>query len=1132
MKKGGKTMFVIKKEQKVQIYLSENSAEGVRIAAKNLCKDLEKICAVYPVLTEEKEEADIVIETVDKAGDCCEPEKEMLIGKDGILIWEAYCIRVKENKLYITGAGRRGVIYGIYEFSRLQGVSPWYWFADVPLKKKELISLEENFCIFDYPSVKYRGIFINDEEELEAWAIRYMHEATIGPKTYEKIFELLLRLRANYIWPAMHVNAFHMNPQNAILADRMGIVIGTSHCDMLLRSNQNEWKPWLKQKGYCAKYDYSIEGKNREIIKEYWRESVRKNKEYEVCFTIGMRGIHDSGFVTEEIDKLKCSEEEKVQNKIQLLEKIMKEQQEIILEETGKTVMQTFIPYKEVLSLYDKGLKVPDNVTLIWANDNFGYMRRYPDEKEQKRLGGNGLYYHASYWAHPGMSYLFFNSTPLSHMKNELKKSYENGIRRLWVLNAGAMKPLEIDIEFFLSYAWEIGRKETTTKNVRDFLVHWFICNFEAKNLTELAQEAAEIYMTFSQITNVRKVEHMTSNAFSQTAYGNEAAYRMNRYQDIFYRTVLLQQKLEKPQQEAFFQMFAMKIYAAYFINASFYFADRSILMYEKDKMAQAEQYTLYSRQMDEYKRRVIYYYNKILSKGKWDKIVTPECFLPPCTALYPACKPALVLEEWPENFEAGFEREKEEKNHIYKSETGYSENDGYICVIMSHFEKNSGWNEIKDIGFFEGNAMEAGEGILEYEINTVTQGSFLLELYRFPTLNARGKIRVGIRVDNGELLILESKATDEWRDTWKQNVINNVEKLYIKLPYINAGKHSISIYSVDKYFLCTKFVIYTKSFTASNLGPQESYHSFYYSNYSAYQQTQKLYSKNSEQEDCYTYRENMEELDRLCERIFCCKEAPLPDVIYADREFWKKERLYLKNSVCEQKKLGYEKYALKNGKKDVFSVFGKGVFQECNGIIAFGSEYVLEQSEYAYLTAGKITMEGITEEKTALERITPEGAALKVSGSERNEHIFWEHTQSETDGRTGIAMYIAKPELFWKDRRKAPAMHYKINCSGGTYLLWLLIKYDDEPAACCTIAIDDKEILQEEMFGNGHLFNYGTQQNWVWMSITEMTLTKGEHLFSIYARASQLRIDRIYITKTDELPPVDEFWKESLRSI
>ena len=200
--------------------------------------------------------------------------------------------------------------------------------------------------------------------------------------------------------------------------------------------------------------------------------------------------------------------------------------------------------------------------------------------------------------------------------------------------------------------------------------------------------------------------------------------------------------------------------------------------------------------------------------------------------------------------------------------------------------------------------------------------------------------------------------------------------------------------------------------------------------------------------------------------------------MIYADREFWKKERLYLKNSVCEQKKLGYEKYALKNGKKDVFSVFGKGVFQECNGIIAFGSEYVLEQSEYAYLTAGKITMEGITEEKTALERITPEGAALKVSGSERNKHIFWEHTQSETDGRTGIAMYIAKPELFWKDRRKAPAMHYKINCSGGTYLLWLLIKYDDEPAACCTIAIDDKEILQEEMFGNGHLFNYGTQQN------------------------------------------------------
>lgn len=1131
-------MFVIKKGQKVQIYLSENSAEGVRIAAKNLCKDLEKICAVYPVLTKEKEKADIVIQTVDKAKDCCEPEKEMFIGKDGALIWEAYCIRVKENKLYITGSKRRGVIYGIYEFSRLQGISPWYWFADVPVKKKELISLEEDFCIFDYPSVKYRGIFINDEEELEAWAIRYMNETTIGPKTYEKIFELLLRLRANYIWPAMHVNAFHMNPENAVLADRMGMVIGTSHCDMLLRSNQNEWNPWLRQKGYCAKYDYSIEGKNREIIKEYWRESVRKNKEYEVCFTVGMRGIHDSGFITEEIDKLECTEEEKVQNKIQLLERIMKEQQEIIAKETqNKNTLQTFIPYKEVLTLYDKGLKVPDNVTLIWANDNFGYMRRYPDKNEQKREGGNGLYYHASYWAHPGMSYLFFNSTPLSHMKNELKKSYENGIRQLWVLNAGAIKPLEIDIEFFLSYAWEIGRKETTTENVRDFLAHWFVCNFEVENLEEKAKEAVEIYMTFLQITNVRKVEHMTSNVFSQTAYGNEAAYRMNRYQDIFYRTLLLQQQLEKSQQEAFFQMFAMKIYAAYFINASFYFADRSILMYQKDRMVQAEQYTLYSRQMDEYKRRVIYYYNKILSEGKWDKIVTPECFLPPCTALYPACKPALVLdgEEVLRNSEVDSEIEKKEKteiNNIYKSETGYSENDGYICVIMSHFEKNSGWNEIKDIGFFEGNAMEAGEGVLEYEINTVTQGSFLLELYRFPTLNAKGKIRVGIKVDNGELLILESKATDEWRDTWKQNVINNVEKLYIKLPYINAGKHAISVYSIDKYFLCSKFVIYTKGFVASNLGPQESYHSLYHSDYSSYQQIEKPQTESLEQTDCYTYRENMEELDKLCERIFCCKEAPLPDVIYADREFWKKERLYLKNFVCEQKKLGYKKYNVKNRKKNIFSVFGKGVFQECEGVIAFGSEYVLEQSEYAYVTAGKITLEKTIAERIELGEITTQRAVSEKEDSKRNEQIFWEHTQSETDGRTGIAMYIAKPGLFWKERKEAPAMHYKINCSGGTYLLWLLIKYDDEPAACCTIAIDNKEILQEEMFGHGYLFNYGTQQNWVWMSITELILTKGEHLFSIYARASQFRIDRIYIAKTDTLPPADEFWKESTRSI
>lgn len=217
----------------------------------------------------------------------------------------------------------------------------------------------------------------------------YMKEPTIGVRTYEKVFELLLRLKANYIWPAMHVNSFNLKPENGALADRMGIVVGTSHCDMLMRSNNREWKPWIQKKGYAdAVYDYSIEGRNREILKEYWQESVEQNRDFEVCYTLGMRGIHDSGFETK--DLAGKTEEEIRTAKVELLEKIIADQREILQGTLGRETMMTFIPYKEVLELYDNGLEIPEDMTLVWANDNYGYIRRYPSEKEKTRRGGNG----------------------------------------------------------------------------------------------------------------------------------------------------------------------------------------------------------------------------------------------------------------------------------------------------------------------------------------------------------------------------------------------------------------------------------------------------------------------------------------------------------------------------------------------------------------------------------------------------------------------------------------------------------------------------------------------------------------------------------------------------------------------
>lgn len=1068
--------FEISADRQVKLFVSEEENTAVKLAVLNFCNDIYRVCDGRVEVVAEKENADIIIQTVDKAN---RSEHGELLDQQGKLIWEAYSLKVINEKLLVSGADKRGTIYGMYELSGMWGVSPWYWFADVPVKKKKVISMSEGFYKVDYPSVQYRGIFINDEEELEAWAIQYMNEATIGPKTYEKIFELLLRLKANYIWPAMHVNAFNMDKENGKIANDMGIVVGTSHCDMLLRSNQNEWKPWVKEKGYSdAEYDYSIEGRNREIIKEYWAESIEQNKNYDVCYTLGMRGIHDSGFVTRRIaENTQLSEKEKCKEKIALLEQVIEVQQNLIHTHAGHTdVPQTFIPYKEVMLLYDEGLKVPEDITLMWVNDNFGYMRRYPSVEEQKRKGGHGLYYHASYWAHPGMSYLFFNSTPLAHTKNELKKAYENGIRKMWVLNVGAIKPLEIDIEFFITYGWEINRNEVRTGRIANFIKNWISRNFTGG----FGEEAADIYESFTQLANVRKVEHMKSNVFSQTAFGNEAARRMERLKELFDRTVRIHEHLKNEEKAAFFQMFAMKIYAAYFINASFYFADRSMLLYKSGNMKAAEEQVRLSRRMDENKRRLIFYYNKVMCGGKWDKILTPECFLPPCIALYPAGKPALVIEKEDEKISA-----KKTWKPLFKSVSGFSENDGYISILANHYERSVGFRELEKLGRYEGNLMEADGGVIEYEINTTTQGEFLLELYRFPSLNSKGRLRIGVSIDEGEVQVLESDATDEWRGCWKENVMNNVEKMYLKLPMLEAGSHKLIIHSIDRYVAFSKIVIYTAGFAESNLGPQESYHAYY--------------NENPIRQEA-EYKPDMNQLDELCEALFQCKKAPLPDVIFADKEFWKKDRLYLKNVTKSQEKLGLEKYICdESGNKNVFELFGQGCFVEENGVLAFGTEYALENSEDAFLTPSK-------------------------------EGIVWEHTHSETNGRTGLAMHIPADNLFWNSGEEAPALNYRIACSKGRYNVWLLLKYDDEHNAHCGIGIDGQEIPQSRMFNHGFLFNYGTQQNWVWMVVTEVEMEEGNHLLSLYARASQFRVDRIYMSKTEEYPPIDAEWSESRR--
>lgn len=435
----------------------------------------------------------------------------------------------------------------------------------------------------------------------------------------------------------MHVNSFNVKKENGALAERMGIVVGTSHCDMLMRSNNREWRPWLAKKGYeGVRYDYSRPGRDREILKEYWRESVEQNRDFEVCYTIGMRGIHDSGFETSAFQGL--TGEELKAAKIELLQTVMTDQQRLLKDTLGHDTMMTFVPYKEVLPLYDGGLQVPEDVTLVWANDNYGYIRRYPSEKERKRSGGNGIYYHNSYWAPPGMSYVFLCSIPLAHTANELRKAYAEGVRKLWVMNVGAMKPLEQEIEFFLRLAWEIGREDALTEDVDQYAADWIDRNFSGG----IGMETAKLLNDFSQLTNMRKVEMMDTDAFSQTAYGDEAVARIHAYEEMFAKGNALYASLPGGERDAFFQMVLMRIHAAYFTNLAWYYGDRSTLMYDRGNMQAAAEYAGKTREYEDARRRLVIYYNTKLSGGKWKGILNPEGFPPPRAAMMPVCTPPL----------------------------------------------------------------------------------------------------------------------------------------------------------------------------------------------------------------------------------------------------------------------------------------------------------------------------------------------------------------------------------------------------------------------------------------------------------------------------------------------------------
>lgn len=379
---------------------------------------------------------------------------------------EAFRLEVRKSKLYVTGSDPHGVAYGLLEISRMIGVSPWEWWTDAKPAQLKSFSLPSTFVCQQSPTVEYRGIFINDEDwGLMPWACQ-THEpgpqGQIGPRTHERIFQLMLRLRANTYWPAMHecTHPFFLTEDNREMAERYGIYIGGSHCEPMACSTAGEWP--LRGKG-----DYDYVNNSGEVYK-FWENRVKEVAQQPILYTIGMRGVHDGA-----MQGAKTVSEQKA-----VLEKAMSDQRYMLSQYVNKDITrvpQVFIPYKEVLDIYNAGLNVPEDVCLMWTDDNYGYIRHFPTDSERQRQGGNGIYYHVSYWGRPH-DYLWLGTFSPALLFQQMNTAYDRGIQKIWILNVGDIKPAEYQMEMFLDMAWNIHkvRQQGVSGHLNQFLMREF----------------------------------------------------------------------------------------------------------------------------------------------------------------------------------------------------------------------------------------------------------------------------------------------------------------------------------------------------------------------------------------------------------------------------------------------------------------------------------------------------------------------------------------------------------------------------------------------------------------------------------------------------------------------------------
>jgi hypothetical protein len=604
------------------LYVDENDYPGVVRAVGDLQADVERVSRCRPAIAHELKALGagaIIVGTVGKS--------EMiarLIRKGKIDVtriagkWESFLIQVVTSPLpgvagglVIAGSDKRGTIYGIYDLSEQMGVSPWYWWADVPTEHRDAVYVKAGKYVQGPPSVQYRGIFLNDEApDLTNWVAEKF--GTIPPRRdppippgvvnygsgfYTKLFELILRLKGNYLWPAMWNNAFNEDdPDNARLADEYGVVMGTSHQEPMLRA-QKEW-----DRRYLATLGTWNYAKDPNVLDDFWRQGIRRNKNYESIITIGLRGANDTPMAPGGPEA-----------NMTLLERIVAVQRKILAAEMNPDVTkvpQLWCLYKEVQDYYNAGMRVPDDVTLLWAEDNWGNVRRLPTAEERKRSGEAGVYYHFDYHGGP-RSYQWINTNPIAKIWDQMALAKEYGADRIWIVNVGHFKGYEFPLEYFMSLAWDTNR--WSNENVHDFTRLWAEREFGPA----YAREIADVISKYTKYNGRRKPELLEPSTYSLVHY-QEAENVAADFEAITAGAQAIYEKLPRDRQDAFYELVLFPTKASAQVNEMYLAAEKNAL-YAQQGRASTNDMALRTRGWFQADADLMNDFNHVFAHGKWD---------------------------------------------------------------------------------------------------------------------------------------------------------------------------------------------------------------------------------------------------------------------------------------------------------------------------------------------------------------------------------------------------------------------------------------------------------------------------------------------------------------------------------